>query len=156
MDEITLVYESLLKAHAERRPCALATVVGTTGSIPRAMGAKMLIYPDRRIVGSVGGGKFESLVIDDALQALGAGDTVFKSYPLHEGDSHSFGAICGGDVRILIEPQRLREALVLIGAGHCSRAIASLAVQCGLAVTVVDDRAELLADFPATHLVNDR
>jgi Xanthine and CO dehydrogenases maturation factor, XdhC/CoxF family len=49
---------------------------------------------------------------------------------------------------VFIEPHLTGEALYLIGAGHCARAIARLAAECGLFVTVVDDRAELLADLP--------
>ena len=47
-----------------------------------------------------------------------------------------------------MEPQILSEAIFLVGAGHCARAIAKLAIDCGLFVTAVDDRAELLAELP--------
>ena len=60
----------------------------------------------------------------------------------------SFGAICGGEVTVLVEPQNLDEAIFLIGVGHCSKAIAKLCVECGLFVTVVDDRNELMKDLP--------
>ncbi|MEY2577613.1 MAG: xanthine dehydrogenase accessory factor, partial [Verrucomicrobiota bacterium] len=73
---------------------------------------------------------------------------LLKTYPLHEGDADSFGAICGGEVTVFIEPQLTSEALYLIGAGHCSRAIAKLAAECGLFVSVIDDRDELLAELP--------
>jgi xanthine dehydrogenase accessory factor len=72
-----------------------------------------------------------------------------KTYPLHERSAESFGAICGGESTVLIEPQILTEALFLIGGGHCALAIAKLAVDCGLFVTVVDDRSDLLSIFPA-------
>ncbi len=155
MDEYASLLEALLKARAERTPCMLATVVATTGSIPRAAGAKMLVYSADRTLGTVGGGKFESLVIADSLASLGGKLPVLKTYPLHEGDVNSFGAICGGTVTVLIEPQRISEALVIVGAGHCSRAIAALARDCGLHITVLDDRGELLAGFPAHRIVGD-
>ncbi len=155
MDETTSVLKALLDALEQGQRCALATVVQTTGSIPRAVGAKMLVFPDSRIVGTVGGGKFESLVIADALAVIENGETSSQSYPLHEGDEHSFGAICGGEVQVLIEAQGPREAIVLVGAGHCSRAIASLAMEAGMGVTVIDDRQALLADFPANRMVCD-
>ena len=155
MDETTQVLQALLQARERRHPCALVTVVETSGSIPRAVGAKMLVYPDARIVGTVGGGKFESLVITDAVALMDARQTILKSYPLHEGHAESFGAICGGEVRVLIEPQGPRESVTLVGAGHCSRAIAAYAQQCGLGVTVIDDRPETLTDFPANQLIRD-
>ena len=108
----------------------------------------MIVYADGRNSGTIGGGKFESLVMTDALGAIREKKPLLKTYPLHEGDVCSFGAICGGEVTIFIEPQILSEAIYLIGAGHCARAIAKLAIDCGLFVTVVDDRSELHAELP--------
>jgi xanthine dehydrogenase accessory factor len=132
----------------ERTPFAVATIAATTGSVPRAAGSKMFVYSDGRSSGTIGGGKFEALVMADALTAMREKKPLLKTYPLHEGDADSFGAICGGEVTVFIEPQLTSEALYLIGAGHCARAIARLAAECGLFVSVVDDRDELLAELP--------
>jgi xanthine dehydrogenase accessory factor len=139
----------LIAAREARKPFAVVTVAATTGSVPRAAGSKMLVYAEGKISGTIGGGKFESLVIEDALASMRKKEPLLKSYPLHEGDSDSFGAICGGEVTIFIEPQSVSEAIYLIGAGHCAHAIAKLASECGLFISVVDDRVELLADLPA-------
>ncbi len=109
----------------------------------------MLVYADGAISGTIGGGKFESLVIAEAIQQLREKKPLLKTYPLHESSPESFGAICGGEVTILIEPQILSEAIFLIGGGHCAQAIAKLACECGLFVTMVDDRADLLSEIPA-------
>jgi xanthine dehydrogenase accessory factor len=144
-----------LRARGER--CVLVTVAQTRGSVPREAGAKMLVAANSETFGTVGGGKLEALVIEASRAALIAGAPVLKTYPLHEGDVESFGAICGGEVTVLLEPQGPRESVVLVGAGHCGRAIARLARECGLPVTVLDDRRELLADFPAgAHVIADR
>jgi xanthine dehydrogenase accessory factor len=108
----------------------------------------MFVYADGRTSGTIGGGKFEALVVSDALQSLREKKPLLKTYPLHEGEPDSFGAICGGEMTVLIEPHVNAEALYLIGAGHCARAIAKLAAECGLFVTVVDDRDEMLAELP--------
>jgi xanthine dehydrogenase accessory factor len=147
------VLRALLDARERRERCALVTVATTSGSVPREAGAKMLVFGDRRLVGTIGGGKFEALVADEAIAALGGKLPVLKTYPLHEGDAESFGAICGGEVTVLIEPQILGEAIFLVGAGHCSRALARVAQDCGWHVTVIDDRAEQLADFPAQQRI---
>jgi xanthine dehydrogenase accessory factor len=138
----------LMAAREARKPFALATVAATTGSVPRAAGSKMLVYADGTVSGTIGGGKFESLVVEDTLASMREKKPLLKSYPLREGESDSFGAICGGEVTVFIEPQLVSEALYLIGAGHCSHAIAKLATECGLFVSVVDDREKLLADLP--------
>lgn len=140
----------LIAARQARIPCALVTVAATTGSVPRAAGSKMLVFGDGRISGTIGGGKFESLVLEETLAALRAKKPLLKTYPLHEGEPDSFGAICGGEATVLIEPQILTEAIYLIGGGHCARALAKLARESGFFVTVVEDRGETLEDFPST------
>jgi xanthine dehydrogenase accessory factor len=104
----------------------------------------MVIFDDGRIAGTIGGGKFESLVIEEARKAMVTGKAILKTYPLHEASDESFGAICGGEVIVFIEPQGRAPLFCLIGAGHCSRALAKFASECGFAVTVLDDRADLL------------
>src|SRR6266513_3106417 len=131
-----------------RTAFAVVTVAATTGSVPRAAGSKMFVYADGRCAGTIGGGKFESLVIAEAQEAIRKKKPLLKTYPLREGETDSFGAICGGEVTVFIEPQITGEALYLIGAGHCARAIAKLAAECGLFISVVDDRAELLTGLP--------
>src|SRR4051812_18074682 len=131
-----------------RTSFAVVTIAATSGSVPRAAGSKMFVYADGRCSGTIGGGKFESLVIAEAQEAIQRKRPVLKTYPLREGETDSFGAICGGEMTVFIEPQSTSEALYLIGAGHCARAIAKLAAECGLFVTMLDDRADLLADLP--------
>ncbi len=117
----------------------------------------MIVYADGKISGTIGGGKFEALVKDESRAAIRGKKPLLKTYVLREGDVCSFGAICGGEVSVLIEPQVLGEAIFLIGAGHCARAIAKLAIDCGLCVTAIDDRAELLVELPeAAEKISDR
>jgi xanthine dehydrogenase accessory factor len=134
----------------------LITIAATRGSVPRAAGSKMLVYADGTSSGTIGGGKFESLVADEAGQVIREKKPLLKTYPLHEGSPDSFGAICGGEVTVLIEPQILSEAIFLVGGGHCAQAIARLAVQCGLFATIIDDRAEVMTDLPSqVYVVRD-
>ena len=140
-------FEELTSARQTRRACALVTVAATRGSVPRAAGSKMLVYADGVTSGTIGGGKFEALAVADAQTALRAKEPVLKTYPLHETAPDSFGAICGGEVTLLIEPQLLSESIFLIGGGHCAQAIARLARDCGLFVTVIEDRTEMTATF---------
>lgn len=145
------VLRELLDARVRRERCALVTVAAARGSTPREAGAKMLVYASGRTSGTVGGGRLESLVIGESLAALTANarTPTLKTYPLREGLSESFGAVCGGEVTVLIEPQILAEALFIVGAGHCGEAIARLGATCGWHVTVIDDRADLLDEIPA-------
>lgn len=138
------MHRLLLEASHSGEACALATVAKVTGSAPREAGTKMVVFEDGRIAGTIGGGKFESLVIEEARKAMDTGKPILKTYPLHEASMESFGAICGGEVTVLIEPQARPPVFCLIGAGHCARSLAKFASECGFAVTVLDDRADLL------------
>ena len=82
----------LLAARERREPCVLVTVAATTGSVPREAGAKMLVHGSGKISGTIGGGKFESLVIAESLAALRERKPVLKTFPLHEGDADSIAA----------------------------------------------------------------
>ena len=148
--EDTEVLVAAAAARAEGHAGVLATVVRAEGSTPRAAGAKMFVHADGRLVGTIGGGKFEALVRDEALAALASADSAprLREYPLREGEPDSFGAICGGTVTVFIEPLGALERVVVCGGGHCGRAIAKLAAECGLHAVLFDDRAEFLVDPP--------
>jgi xanthine dehydrogenase accessory factor len=100
----------------------------------------MLVYADGSAWGTVGGGKFEALVIGAGVAAISSGELVLRTFPLHEASPDSFGAICGGEVTVFIEPIGARERIVIVGAGHCGMAVAKAARECGCHVTVLDDR----------------
>ena len=134
---------------------AMATVVQTDGSTPRESGARMLVYADGRVSGTVGGGKFEALVIEEARQCIGNDATRLREYVLREGEPESFGAICGGRVTVFIEPMGSRERLYVIGAGHCGAAIARLARECGLHTTLIDDRDGTGTSMNPEQLIRD-
>ena len=82
MSEDRAVYEALMAAQANGEAVALATVVNAQGSVPRHAGSKMLVRQDGSIVGTVGGGAMEALVVKEALAALQDGKTRMPSYML--------------------------------------------------------------------------
>lgn len=149
--EVLAEVPPLLAAHGR---LAMATVVTAVGSTPRAAGARLLVLPDGTARGTVGGGKFESLVIAEARTLLERGGLPFtKSYTFTPDD---FGAVCGGKASVMLEILERAPRLLIVGAGHCGRALARLAHAVGWELTVVDERAEQLdpAAFPAgTRLV---
>ena len=73
-------YEQLLKAKKENKVYAVATVVKTEGNTPRKPGAKMLVFADGRIEGSVGGGIVEKQAAADCMTAMKTGGTLLKTY----------------------------------------------------------------------------
>jgi xanthine dehydrogenase accessory factor len=141
------ILAELLEARNQGIRCALVTVASAQGSVPRQAGTKMLVYSSGKTSGTIGGGKAEALIIQDALRCLETGEIELKRYPLREGEPDSFGAICGGEITLLIEPQRSGESIYLFGAGHCAVAIARLARSCEVNVFVIEDREDTLNAF---------
>jgi xanthine dehydrogenase accessory factor len=135
------VYEALARASREGVAAALATVIETQGSIPRHSGSKMLVYANGDIVGTVGGGAMEALVIKRAKEALADGKTRLETYTLNNLEDGDPG-ICGGTARIFIEPLSLAPTLLVIGGGHVGRALADLGKWAGYRVYLSDDRPE--------------
>jgi xanthine dehydrogenase accessory factor len=125
----------------------------------------MLIYADGRTRDTVGGGLFEQVVIRDALCALQNRRSITCEYSFTPGDevstnenepvkksaksptekatsTRTFGAVCGGHVTVFLEVVVPPDKLLIVGGGHCGRALAEAASLLGFSITVVDDRAE--------------
>lgn len=136
---MTDIYEELARLRRENKPCALATVVQTTGSSPQRTGAKMLVRGDGSTAGTIGGGCIEAKVIENSRLAMEDGATRTIPFDLTETEG---GLICGGTMVVFVEPVLPDPHLVILGAGHVGRALSSLARFSGFRVTVVDDREE--------------
>jgi xanthine dehydrogenase accessory factor len=129
-------WPAIVHAAAAGERVALATVIGVNGSAPRSAGARMVVWPDGRIAGTVGGGNFEARVIEAALEALREGTP--RRFQVHL--TRDLGMCCGGAMEVYIEPLAPTDRLVLFGAGHVAKATAAFAREAGWSVTVVDDR----------------
>ena len=138
------VWEQVAKECKARRPVVVATVVGDSGSVPRRSGAKMLVYPDGRTSDTIGGGIFEQLVIRDALSALKHEQSITKSYSFNPKGTckDAFGAVCGGRAEVFLEVVLPPDRLLIVGGGHCGRALAQAASLLDFSIVLADDRAE--------------
>lgn len=84
-------------------PKALITIVATKGSAPRKAGAKMLVWPFGKIMGSIGGGCAEGEVIVTARQLIGSGGSKLQDVDLTGQMAEDEGMVCGGIMKVLIE-----------------------------------------------------
>jgi len=101
----------------------------------------MLVLPDGRTLGTIGGGEVEYRVVAESLDALKEGTTRLLEYNLSNPENGD-PAICGGRLMVYVEPILPRNKLVIIGGGHVGSEVAHLGHWLGFHVTVCDDRPE--------------
>jgi xanthine dehydrogenase accessory factor len=136
------VLEAALAAEANGEPAALVTVIATEGSTPQKAGAKMLVYADGTIVGTIGGGCLEAEMTRRARVAIEHRATARASYDLTPDQAGEDGLVCGGRMEVFIEPVESAPTLCLFGAGHVAQPLARMAKAAGFRVEVADDRAK--------------
>ncbi len=127
-------------ALSDPRRAALCIVTASSGSVPGKAGAKMVVYGDGTIEGTVGGGGIERIVIDDALTCIRSGSPVFREYDL----GRDLGMTCGGLVSVYIEPLARPARLFIFGAGHIGKTLARYAAELEFDTTLIDWRTDLL------------
>ncbi|GAH07847.1 unnamed protein product, partial [marine sediment metagenome] len=64
------IFQRIAELRKEGRAFVLVTIVKTEDSTPRSLGTRMIVYPDKTIEGTIGGGVLEKRVISDALKLL--------------------------------------------------------------------------------------
>ncbi len=150
------IYEAISDVQREGDSAALCTVVQSQGSTPRHVGSKMLVFPDGRFIGSVGGGDLEHRVLDEAWMAIAEGKPRLLHYNMADPTRGDPG-VCGGQVEVFVEPIIPGPAVVIIGGGHVGKAVAHLAKWLDFRVVVSDDRPEFcnkqaIPDADAFHI----
>lgn len=140
--EMREVFEAALHAERHDEAAALVSVIATEGSTPQKAGAKMVVYADGRIVGTIGGGCLEAEMIRRARHAIETRRSQLASYDLTPDQAGEDGLVCGGRMQVFIEPIEAVPTLLLFGAGHVAQPLARLAKSVGFRVEVADDRVK--------------
>ena len=136
-----MIYKALAELETQNQAGVLCTIIHSQGSTPRHTTSKMIVYPDKRLLGSIGGGELENRVIAEAIAALEDGKTRLLQYNMND-PSRGDPGVCGGKVVIFVEPILPKPTLVIIGTGHVGKAVAHLAHWLGFWVAASDDRPE--------------
>jgi xanthine dehydrogenase accessory protein XdhC len=143
---------------AAGEPAILVVVARAAGSTPREGGARMLVT-GREILGTVGGGRLEWEAVGRGRAMLDTGEAeAGLELPL----GPAVGQCCGGHVTLALrradagllarlEVQEAEEAsalppVLLFGAGHVGKALASALAPLPLRVRWIDGRAEQFPD----------
>ena len=86
------------------RPLAVGLVLSAEGSTPREAGVKAAIEADGRIHGTLGGGAVEAEAQRRAIEACASGRAVVFEMELTGATAGDDEPICGGRMRILVDP----------------------------------------------------
>jgi Xanthine and CO dehydrogenases maturation factor, XdhC/CoxF family len=82
---------------------AIITIIATKGSVPRKEGAKMLVWPFGKLLGSIGGGCSEGEVINIARDIIRNGGYQVHSIDMTGYVAEDEGMVCGGIMDVVIE-----------------------------------------------------
>ncbi len=83
---------------------AVASVLSAEGSTPCKSGAKAVIEAGKIIQGTIGGGRVEAEAQRLAVKSIHSGKPVLFDFELHGGDAAGNSPICGGKMRVLVDP----------------------------------------------------
>jgi xanthine dehydrogenase accessory factor len=97
------IYQHLKRYLGDGLPVAIATIVEVKGSVPREVGAKMIIHPYGQHVGTVGGGCGEADVIRSGLDVIQDGMPRNVHVDLTDAISMDSLGVCGGVMTVFVE-----------------------------------------------------
>ncbi len=133
--------EEVVAAYEGGKPVAIANMMAAPEGSSFRVGDKMLVREDGETVGTLGDDQFDRQAARRAreLMAMGKNDYV----------------VADDGVEYFIEAFTTPPTLVLVGGGHVSKAISTVAKSVGFRLYVVDDREEFanVERFPEAEIV---
>ncbi len=134
-----LLYKAL-EAARKGQSYAFATVIESTlKGTPQKAGAKMVVLEDGSLFGTIGGGRNEKAAREECLKAIQNGRSNLITYDFFGGKDKS---VCGGQIKVFIEPFLGQKHLIICGAGHIALPLSALGKILNYQVTIVDNRKE--------------
>jgi xanthine dehydrogenase accessory factor len=98
------VYRKIVELIDGGGPLVAALVLSAQGSTPQRAGARAIVQPSGRLWGTVGGGAVEAEVLQMAAEAFRSLLPCLLDFDLSNLDAAEEGAICGGRMRLLVDP----------------------------------------------------
>ena len=107
-------FYTTMAALLRESPGVLATVVRVKGSVPREVGAKMLVTAQGQ-VGTIGGGAGEAKVLQQAIAVLATGEKqLVEINLLGDQNGQTSQGVCGGVMEVWLEQWRGEKAIALL------------------------------------------
>ena len=119
---------------------AFATVVESTiKGTPRKAGAKMVVLEDGSLFGTIGGGRNEKAAKEESLRVIKSGKPSLVTYDYFGKEGQS---VCGGQIKVFIEPFIASKHFVICGGGHIALPLSFIGKMLNYKVTIIDNRKE--------------
>ncbi|MFA5060317.1 MAG: XdhC/CoxI family protein [Candidatus Omnitrophota bacterium] len=148
MDEFLL--QKILVAAKKGQSFAFATIVESTlKGTPRKTGAKMAVLEDGSLYGTIGGGRNEQNAKFECLDSIKTKKSKLVTYNYFGQEGQS---ICGGRIKVFIEPFIGKKHLIICGAGHIALPLSAMAKMLNFKVTIIDDRKEFAQKSRFPHV----
>ena len=98
------LFQEIIRDLQSGETVAMATIVKRKGSVPREVGAKMLVHRDGTISGTVGGGCGEAEVWRNALNVIDTKRPTMVQVDLTEEIAMESLGVCGGIFDVFVQP----------------------------------------------------
>jgi len=98
------IHRAIVQFADAGRAFALAVVLKDVGSTPRQAGTKAMVDSGGAILGTIGGGAVEAETQRRAVQAIRSGRPLVFDFALEGTSAEDDSPICGGSMRILVDP----------------------------------------------------
>lgn len=108
-----IFYQQFLQVLRETT-VVLAVVTQVRGSVPREVGAKMLIWGEQSTFDTIGGGAGEAKVIHEAIAVLQTGEPRFVEIDLSGAPNRDIQGVCGGWMQVWLSRWQGEDAIALI------------------------------------------
>ncbi len=103
MPDMLAICEHIVRRCGQGECLALCTLVHSRGSSPQELGAKLLLFPDGKSLGTLGGGCVEAEVVACGLERMATGAGEYLSFRLDHDYGWDDGLICGGTVGVYVQ-----------------------------------------------------
>jgi len=98
------ILEQVAAWHTDEIDCAIATIINSTGSIPRPVGTVMAVSRHGTIAGSISGGCVESDIFHVAAEVMQTRGATIRRYSISDDEAGTIGLMCGGSMEVLVQP----------------------------------------------------
>jgi len=133
------ILQKALEATKKGQSYAFATIIESTlKGTPQKTGAKMVVLADGTIFGTVGGGRNEKAAQLECQKAIKTRKPTIVTYDFF-GQGQS---VCGGQIKVFIEPFVGKNHFIICGAGHIALPLSAIAKMLNYKVTIIDNRKE--------------